>query len=295
MGKTKRNNNDEFGGRWTVVKLAIIEQYLDFFTTVLKGQKVRRIYIDAFAGSGKVVIKGGKEIDGSASIALKYDFDEYYFIDIKKEKIDSLQLSIEASHPEKKMKISYHCADCNDVLIWLLNNRIKPYTRSVIFLDPFTFEVSRSVLEKISKNPCVDLWYLFHMNRFIRCMSKEGKPSKANCETITKVLGTDDWISACYRKNNQLSIFEDLELPDQRIPYKELQKYIENNMGSLFPNVHHFKLLRNEEKNAPLFLLCFFMTNPRVSAISLGTRGFEAVMKSIDKRINSGTLFIDEK
>jgi len=295
MGKTKKNNNDKFGGKWTVIKLAIIEEYLNFFTTALKNKKVKKIYVDAFAGSGKVLIKGEKEIDGSASIALKYDFDEYHFIDISRKKIDSLRLSIEASHPEKKMKIFYYCEDCNDALIRLLDNRIKLYTRSVIFLDPFTFEVSRSVLEKISKNPCVDLWYLFHMNRFIRCMNKEGKPSKANCETITKVLGSDDWISACYRKNNQLSIFEDVELPDQRIPYNELRIYIENNMGELFPNVHHFKLLRNEEKNAPLFLLCFFMTNPNPSAKSLGTKGFEAVIKSIDRRINSDTLFIERK
>jgi len=126
-------------------------------------------------------------------------------------------------------------------------------------------------------------------------MKKEGKPNKACCEKITKVLGTDEWMSSCYKKNDQLSLFENEELPDKRIKYEDLLIYIKDNLAKPFPNVHHFKLLRNEDKNSPLFLLCFFMTNPSPFAKSLGTRGFEAVTYSIDKKINSGTLFKDEK
>ena len=48
-----RSANRGFGGPWTEEKLAILKKYLDTYTTVLKNQPFRLIYIDAFAGTGK--------------------------------------------------------------------------------------------------------------------------------------------------------------------------------------------------------------------------------------------------
>ena len=41
-----------FGGPWTQEKLEILSRYLDAYTTALKNQPFRLIYIDAFAGPG---------------------------------------------------------------------------------------------------------------------------------------------------------------------------------------------------------------------------------------------------
>lgn len=41
-----------FGGSWTHRKLEILRLYLDAYTTVLKNQRFRLIYVDAFAGEG---------------------------------------------------------------------------------------------------------------------------------------------------------------------------------------------------------------------------------------------------
>ena len=45
---------DTWGGPWTGLKLAILEKYLDAFTTALKGKGFKLIYIDAFAGTGVI-------------------------------------------------------------------------------------------------------------------------------------------------------------------------------------------------------------------------------------------------
>ena len=72
----------EFGGPWTEIKLDVLKQYLNAYTTALKNQPFERLYIDAFAGTGKVRIRDGRVIDGSAQIALETPgFDRYIFIE----------------------------------------------------------------------------------------------------------------------------------------------------------------------------------------------------------------------
>ena len=53
MGKQTNQKGSHFGGEWTLQKLHIIEEYLKTYATVLKNQKVKKIYVDGFAGSGK--------------------------------------------------------------------------------------------------------------------------------------------------------------------------------------------------------------------------------------------------
>ena len=49
-------NLNQFGGPWTAEKLQILEGYLNAYTTALKKQDFRLIYVDAFAGAGYVDI-----------------------------------------------------------------------------------------------------------------------------------------------------------------------------------------------------------------------------------------------
>lgn len=82
-----------FGGDWTGKKLDILRKYLQAYTIALKKQTYfKKIYIDAFAGTGYRTIKNADEdeydqlsildfedkdkqlfLAGSASIALKID------------------------------------------------------------------------------------------------------------------------------------------------------------------------------------------------------------------------------
>ena len=74
----------KFGGDWTRTKLNIFTEYLNSYLTALKHQSFRKIYIDAFAGTGEIeVCDGTQRLVGSAKIALDAEqkFDEYYFIE----------------------------------------------------------------------------------------------------------------------------------------------------------------------------------------------------------------------
>jgi three-Cys-motif partner protein len=91
----KKADSQSFGSVWTATKLKIIDDYLNFYVTALKKQKFKLCYIDAFARSGKVRIKTGDEVDGSAIRALKYGFDRFYFFEKDQSYYQLLQQRIE--------------------------------------------------------------------------------------------------------------------------------------------------------------------------------------------------------
>jgi hypothetical protein len=95
-----------FGGRWTHLKLEALEKYLAAYTTALKNQHYRLLYIDAFAGSGDFSTKGadGHRIyTGSARIALDTQpmFDELVFIEHSRSRYKRL-CAVASENPERK-------------------------------------------------------------------------------------------------------------------------------------------------------------------------------------------------
>ena len=76
MSKASEPSSGDFGGQWTIEKLDILERYLDAYTTALKNQPFRLMYIDAFAGTGEISLRQEDEdvrefIEGSARRAIK--------------------------------------------------------------------------------------------------------------------------------------------------------------------------------------------------------------------------------
>lgn len=70
----------QFGGEWTIQKLDILTGYLDAYLVALKYMKFKKIYVDAFAGTGSITTcDGQREIAGSARLALLANnhFDQY--------------------------------------------------------------------------------------------------------------------------------------------------------------------------------------------------------------------------
>jgi hypothetical protein len=69
-----------YGGRWTLIKLEVLEKYLGFYVTALK-DKFKLCYIDAFAGQGEFEVKNIGITTGSALRAMDYNFNQYIFIE----------------------------------------------------------------------------------------------------------------------------------------------------------------------------------------------------------------------
>lgn len=105
---TKQN----FGGPWTVEKLDILSRYLEFYTTALKEQPFQLVYIDAFAGTGRIKIGDEDDyeiIDGSARLALQANgnFAEYIFIEKKKHFQKNWKTWLQMSFLKKSTKSKY--------------------------------------------------------------------------------------------------------------------------------------------------------------------------------------------
>ena len=101
-----------YGGQWTVEKLAILESYLDAYTTALKNQPFKLVYIDAFAGSGYVELPLNNDPDatdfmsGSPTIAANIQakkFDRLIFVEKDPARCDELES--QAGHPELDIRI----------------------------------------------------------------------------------------------------------------------------------------------------------------------------------------------
>ena len=77
-------------GEWTKEKLAILGAYAPAFVRACKRAE-GGCFIDAFAGSGLNVDRGGREFEGSAQIAAKLPFRAVYLIDNDPANTASLQ------------------------------------------------------------------------------------------------------------------------------------------------------------------------------------------------------------
>ena len=150
----------EFGSGWTEAKLQAVENYLVFYTNALKNRNFKLCYIDAFAGSGSIKIKGGKEIEGSAVRALKYPFDKFHFFERSETNIRALKVKIDSSLIKKD--VEFHNIDSNSFLLEIDRMQWqKENWRGVIFLDPFAMDLEWACLNKVSDTKIFDVWYLF--------------------------------------------------------------------------------------------------------------------------------------
>ncbi len=147
------NDQHPFGGMWTRIKLEALEKYLAAFNTALSKQSFTRIYIDAFAGTGRCDIKvdGANEaIDGSARIALAVtpSFHKFCFIELQSRKLAALN-ALCREYPSKSIEVIPR--DANSALKDLCSQYQWKSERAVLFLDPFGMQVEWSTLEAIAK------------------------------------------------------------------------------------------------------------------------------------------------
>lgn len=259
-----------YGGPWTLIKLDVVEKYLNFYFTAMKNQKFKFCYIDAFAGEGEVEVKNLGTIPGSALRALDYPFERYIFIEKDQQNSDKLA---EVVGKSGKTNVTIMTGDCNQLLKtidtanWYANS-----WRGVIFLDPFAMGLDWASLEKISHTKVFDIWYLFPLSALIRNLRLDGRIDPSNKATINRVLGTDEWELALYFESPQINLFgsdADIKL---RASINGLTQYIVNRLKSTFPGVAENPLILRTETNSPLFLLCFAVCNPDPKAIQLSLK-----------------------
>ena len=283
------DDEHSFGGVWTLIKLEALEKYLVAFNTALSRQSFTRIYIDAFAGTGRCDIKVDGEktsVDGSARRALGTNppFDKFCFIELRPKKLAALK-ALEAEYPGKSIEVIHD--DANAALKTLCGKYQWRNERAVLFLDPFGMHVEWSTLEAIAQTEAIDVWYLFPYSGLYRQAAKNADAMDSDKEeSITRLLGTDEWRQAFYVPKRQATLFVGDDGDEREADHRQMLDFVSKRLKGLFPAVTEPKVLyqSGDSKNpsgAPLFALYFAASNPKPAAFGLATKIAKAILDTL--------------
>lgn len=281
----KGGTNPVFGGEWTLEKLYILEKYMAAFTTILKKQSFKLIYIDAFAGTSKFVLKHDNVegyTEGSVRRALKItnrSFDELIFV--------------EKNHDLCEM-LKNELVDCNrcEVIESDFNKYVKTIkrdwssTRGVLFLDPFGTEVDWNTMEQIAKFT-LDTWILYPTSAIIRLLPKYQLPDyhPGWSDKLNRIFGGDGW-RCLYDKDPQQKLVGE---PDPlRKSAADISNLYKEKLRELFEERFLNETRPLKRKNSVLFELMFCVGDP--SGINIAER---VVRHLLIKRAYSGST-LDE-
>lgn len=283
--------SQKFGGNWTEEKLNIFTSYLDAYLIALQHQKFKKIYIDAFAGTGEIETSdGGQYLIGSAKRALSADkkFDRYYFIEADSQKASELQNMVNIEFPHLTCIVTICCGDANDKLAQIINDVDWRYNRGLLFLDPYATQVNWTTLENVAKTESIDVWYLFPFSALERMLPKNGKYGKWE-DCVDRLLGDSGWQTEFYKKDPQLTLFDTIpdetDLNDEERLVKDanpehIKDYIISRLETIFPCVSkHPRIFRNSRRS-PMFLFCFAISNESPKAQKLALRIADHILKN---------------
>ena len=202
---------DEIGA-WSEIKLDIIREYAQAYSTILSAQQKPRLhhaYIDAFSGAGLHISKAtGSEVLGSPLVALGTNprFREYHFIDLDGAKIAHLR-ELAGSRADVHM----YEGDCNEIMLSSVLPRVKyeDYRRGLCLLDPYGLHLDWEVIRTAGQMKSIDLFLNFpimDMNRNVFWHRSEAV-EVADISRMNAFWGDESWRSAAYRSVRTL--FED--------------------------------------------------------------------------------------
>ena len=179
----------------------------------MQNQKFKKIYIDAFAGTGEIETSDGEQyLVGSAKRALaadrKFDVTTHRR---RREKGSGAPGGGKHRVSVLSRIVTVYCGDANDKLAQIIRDVDWRYNRGLLFLDPYATQVNWTTLETVARTKSIDVWYLFPFSALNRMLPKNGKyETWENC--IDRFLGDDGWQTEFYKEDPQMSLFD--LLPD---------------------------------------------------------------------------------
>ncbi len=196
-------------GRWSEIKLDIIEKYALPYSQILSSRtnpEFHHVYIDAFAGSGTHISRTtGDPIRGSPQRALDINppFKEYYFIDIDGSKVDELK-RIASNRPE----VHVLKGDCNSKLLTEVFPKVRreDFRRGLCLLDPYGLDLDWEVIKTAGQMRSIDMILNFpvmDMNRNVLWSNPEGV-DPADISRMNTFWGDDSWKEIAYHQQTNL-------------------------------------------------------------------------------------------
>jgi three-Cys-motif partner protein len=246
-------------GDWALEKLDYLARYIDVFETSMRRKWASRNYIDLLCGPGKIVIRDSGVVSlGSPLLALttRFPFTGYYFVDQDEEHAQALSRRCQSS-PKCDLARVY-TGDCN-VLVDQIVARLKENDRhslNLAFLDPEGFELQWQTIAKLATVQRMDLILNYPeggLNRFMpQAFEAAGETA------VDRFFGNMDWrhIYADARLGQTGLHGRLIDLIQQQLSalgYAEVRRDDE---------VGDEPLMRNAQRNAPLYRLLFASKNP---------------------------------
>lgn len=278
----------QFGGHWTEEKLAQLRKYLRAYMVLMtknpRAAYFRKVYFDAFAGSGvraeKPVTTETSDLPfvegpdsetvaflkGSAQVALETEpaFDQYIFVEKNPAYAANLE-RLRGSYPQLRDRIVIAPGDANDLLARWCRKTDWQKTRAVVFLDPYGMQVDWTTIEMIAKTRAIDLWILFPLGQGVnRLLTRQSPPPAGWADRLTRFFGNDEWRSRFYRQEEDRDLFGGTSsVVVKDADFDAIGSYFLERLRSVFTRVAERTLPLRNSKGTPIFLLCFAAGNEK--------------------------------
>jgi three-Cys-motif partner protein len=258
-------------GYWSEVKLDIVREYAQAYTTILSKKGLGFVYIDGFAGSGVHLAKSsGEFVAGSPLNALKIDppFQEYFLVDLDGSKVEQLRGLAEV---RDRKHVHVIAGDCNQVLLRDIfpQVRYEDFRRALCVLDPYGLHLNWEVIEQAGKLRTVDIFLNFpimDMNRNALWRNPQAASPEGQAR-MTAFWGDESWRTAAYRKQPTLFGTED----DVKLENRHIVEAFRDRLKSVagFKYVPDPVPMRNSA-NADVYYLFFASQQPVAAQIVEG-------------------------
>jgi three-Cys-motif partner protein len=199
---------------------------------------------------------------GSAQIALGLDspFDQYLFIDQRRNHIRQLETMIEQGFSHLRSRCILRNEDANSELCKWCRTVDWKNNRAVVFLDPYGMQVEWKTVETLAATRGIDLWYLFPLATLARMLPQNGIISPAWRSRIDASIGTSDWADHFYPESMFESLIDGTRIRFRDASVEKLRTFINARLSTCFVAVAEGLVLRNS-KGSPMFLFCFAASN----------------------------------
>jgi len=243
----------------------------------------RKVYFDAFAGSGIRSEKAGEAesgdlllvdrdpeatelLKGSAQVALETEpaFDRYIFVEKNPAYAAALE-QLRNKFPGLSRRIYIAQGDANDLLVRWCKKTDWKKTRAVVFLDPYGMQVDWATIEAIAKTRAIDLWILFPLGQGVnRLLTREAPPPPGWAERLNRFFGTEEWKTRFYRTIERHDLFgATTSSIEKDADFQGIGEYFLERLRTVFALVADRVLPLRNSRGTPIYLLCFAAGNPK--------------------------------
>lgn len=239
-------------GKWAKEKYALVQTYCSLFTQSMKLKWDSLVYIDLFSCAGYAKIRGTSEIVATSallSLDIPNPFNRYIFCDIDCKNSLALQTRVKRLYPDADTR--FLCCDANGAVPQIHSLMPKASTQfrvlAFCFVDPYKLDdLAFSTIEQLSTR-FMDFLVLVPTDMDAnRNVAPYTSPAS---NVVEKFIGKKDWRdrwNVVYRgKQFGLFILDEFSSHMQELNYKPQQP-------------QDSVLIRNYQKNAPLYRLAFY-------------------------------------